>query len=108
MQMLQAVVVYQLSPDTQIDLTRFVPLWTTKTAPQNCGVSVALAKVQRNDVQPWLTLLNTTWSLAKRIAVPDAFRPSARLSMKEVFGMFEHAIAEAAITVVEKAFEENR
>jgi hypothetical protein len=107
-QMLQAVVIYQLFPEFPVDLTRFAPLWTAQTAPQNCGVSVALAKVQRNDVQPWVTLLNSAWCPAERIAVPDTFKPRLRLNMKEVFGLFESTIADAAIALVEKTFEDKR
>lgn len=107
-QMLQAVVVYRLFPEFPVDLARFAPLWTALTAPQNCGVSVALPKVQRNDVQPWVTLLNSAWSPPERIVVPDTFKPRVRLNMKEVLGLFEGTIAEAAIALVEKNFKDKQ
>jgi hypothetical protein len=107
-QILHALVVYRLFPEFPVDLVRFAPLWTAQTAPRNCGVSVALPKVQRNDVQPWVTLLNSAWSPAERIVVPDTFKPRVRLNMNEVFGLFESTIAEAATALVEKTFEDKR
>jgi hypothetical protein len=103
-QMLQAIVVYQSFPDVAVNLAQFAPLWTAQTAPQNCGVSLLFPKVKRNDVEPWVALVNTAWSLAEGISIPDAFRPRDRLSMKEVFGLLEKTIADAATAFAEKTF----
>lgn len=105
--MFQAVVVYEVFPDIEVDPARFTPLWNTP--PPHCGVSIALPKVQRNDVEPWVKLVNSCWSTSgEKLALPNEFRPGQQLSMSEVFGLLDRPITKAAIALVARSLEEKR
>jgi hypothetical protein len=108
-QMLQAVVLHWVPTNAAIDTAAFSPLWKPDAAPPHCGVSVALSTVRRNDIHPWVTRLNSAWSLSEEpIAIPDKFGRSDRLSMSEVFSLLEPTISKAAIAVVQRAMENRK
>lgn len=105
---LQAVVLYELSPDVQSISASLNPLWRVGGAPQRCGVSISLGRVRRGGVQPWVTQLNTAWSPVERIDLPKTFGARAQLTMTEVFDLLDATIAKAAEAFVNKTIEDAR
>lgn len=102
-QMLQAVVIYLVPTDIEIDVAPFSPLWQPDAAPQHCGVSVSLRTIGRNDVQPWIALLNSVWSPEEQISLPDSFKRKDKLAMSKVFELLDPAINKIAVAVATKA-----
>jgi hypothetical protein len=105
--LLLAIVVHQRPSDSAFELDAFAPLWDMDSPPMHCGASVALNKVGLNDVQPWVTLLNSAWALSdkQRIVVPDSFDRRARLDMSRVFEILEDTISNAATVLVQQSPE---
>jgi hypothetical protein len=98
-QALQTLVIYKVTPETGIDLSPIVPLWTTSPPPY-CGASFALPRVTRSDLEAWRTDINEAWKKSNTpIDFPAELDPEAEFYMAQVVGMLKRRITNAAIAL---------
>jgi V8-like Glu-specific endopeptidase len=102
--MYQALVAYRRPADT-FDIKPFSPLWTDTAAPQRCGVSVTLTKLQLNDILAWAQVLNSAWSPEQVDVQQGDFGARNELDMSEALEILNKTISTAATKLVERSME---
>ncbi|WP_036017361.1 serine protease [Bradyrhizobium sp. WSM1743] len=100
--MYQALVAYR-RPASAFDIKPFSPLWKDTAAPQRCGVSVTLTKLQLNDVLAWAQALNSAWSPEQVDVQEDDF--GLELDMSAALEILNKTISTAATKLVERTLE---
>ncbi|MDF0495733.1 trypsin-like serine peptidase [Bradyrhizobium yuanmingense] len=102
--MYQALVAYR-RPAGAFDIRPFSPLWKDTAAPQRCGVSVTLTKLQFNEVLAWAQALNSAWSPEHVDVHENDFGPLVELHMSDALEILNKTISTAATKLVERSVE---